>query len=82
LRRLDVRAIKLAGHENQISFIHLFLIGYFIVIVGVGLALWQAGVLNRVAPIWMAIGGIVAVGLGIMLSVSLGKPTLTEELQK
>ncbi len=63
-------------------FIHLYLIGYFIVIVGVGLALWQAGVLNRVAPVWLAIGGIVAAGLGIMLSVSSGKPTVTEELQK
>jgi hypothetical protein len=63
-------------------FIHLFLIGYFILIVGVGLALWQTGVLNRIAPIWIGIGAIVAVGLGIMLSVSSGKPTVTEELQK
>ena len=55
-------------------FIHLFLIGYFIVIVGVGLALWQAGVFNGVAPMWIGIGAIVAVGLGIMLSVSSGKP--------
>jgi hypothetical protein len=51
-------------------------------IVGVGLALWQAGVLNHVAPIWVGIGVIVAVGLGIMLSVSSGKPTVTEALQK
>jgi hypothetical protein len=58
-------------------FIHLFLIGYFIVIVGVGLALWQIGVLARVAPIWMGIAAIVAVGLGIMLSVSSGKPTVS-----
>ncbi len=63
-------------------FIHLFLIGYFILIVGVGLALWQTGVLNRVAPIWIGIGTIIAVGLGIMLSVSSGKPTVTEEFQK
>jgi hypothetical protein len=63
-------------------FIHLFLIGYFILIVGVGLALWQTGVLNRVAPIWIGIGAIIAVGLGIMLSVSSGKPTVTEEFQK
>jgi hypothetical protein len=55
----------------------LHLIGYFIVVVGVGLALWQAGVLNRIAPIWLAIGVIVAVGLGIMLSVSSGKPAVT-----
>jgi hypothetical protein len=57
-------------------FIHLYLIGYFILVVGVGLALWQAGILNRVAPIWLAIGVIVAVGLGIMLSVSSGKPAV------
>jgi len=63
-------------------FIHLFLVGYFILIVGVSLALWQTGVLNRVAPIWIAIGAIVAVGVGIMLSVSSGKPTVTEEFQK
>ena len=63
-------------------FIHLFLLGYFILIVGVGLALWQTGVLSRVAPIWIGIGAIVAVGLGIMLSVSSGKPTVTEEFQK
>ena len=63
-------------------FIHLFLVGYFILIVGVGLALWQTGVLSRVAPIWIGIGALVAVGLGIMLSVSSGKPTVTEEFQK
>jgi hypothetical protein len=73
---------QLAGHEDQMRFIHVFLIGYFILIVGVGLALWQAGILNRVAPIWMVIGTIVAVGLGIMLSVSSGRPTVTEALQK
>jgi len=63
-------------------FIHLYLIGYFILVVGVGLALWQAGVLNRVAPIWLVIGAIVVVGLGIMLSVSSGKPAVAEELHK
>jgi hypothetical protein len=56
------------------KFIHLFLIGYFVLVVGVTLALWQTGVLNRVTPIWIAIGVIVAVGVGIMMSVSLGKP--------
>ena len=63
-------------------FIHLFLIGYVLLIAGIGLALWQAGILNRIAPIWIFIAAIVAVGLGIMLSVSSGKPTVTEEFQK
>jgi hypothetical protein len=63
-------------------FIHLFLIGYFIVILGIGLALYQTGVLGRVAPIWIGVGVLVAIGVGIMLSVSSGKPTVTEELEK
>jgi uncharacterized membrane protein len=62
-------------------FINLFLIGYFVLIVGVGLALWQSGVLNRVPGIWIAIAIIIAVGLGIMASVSSGKPTITEEVR-
>jgi hypothetical protein len=61
------------------KFIHLFLVGYFVLIVGVSLALWQTGVLNRVAPIWIAIGLIVAVGIGIMMSVSSGKPAISTE---
>ncbi len=59
-------------------FIQLFLVGYFILIVGVGIALWQTGVFSRVAPIWVGIGILVAIGVGIMLAVSSGKPTSTE----
>ena len=62
-------------------FIHLFLVGYFILALGVGLALWQTGVLSRVTPIWIGVGALVAIGLGIMLSVSSGKPTVSEEVQ-
>jgi len=62
-------------------FIHLFLAGYFILALGVGLALWQTGVLGRVAPIWVGVGALVVVGVGIMLSVSSGKPTVSEEIE-
>jgi hypothetical protein len=65
-----------------VRFIHLFLIGYFILIVGISVALWQTGVLSHVAPIWIGVGALVAIGVGIMLSVSTGKPTVTEEFQK
>jgi hypothetical protein len=58
------------------KFIHLFLIGYFVLLVGVGLALWQMGILRHVAPIWIGIGLIVAAGVGIMASVSSGKPAV------
>ena len=58
-------------------FINMYLIGYFILIIGICLALWQSGVLDSVAPIWIGIGAIVAVGDGIMMAVSSGKPTGT-----
>jgi hypothetical protein len=63
-------------------FIHLFLVGYFILAIGLGMALWQTGVLSRVAPIWVAIGALVVIGLGIMLAVSSGKPDISEEITK
>ncbi len=60
-------------------FIHLFLVGYFVLVVGAALALWKAGVLAHVSGVWVAIGMIIAVGLGIMLAVSAGKPAVTQE---
>jgi hypothetical protein len=60
-------------------FIHLYLIGYFILILGAGLALWQAGILERLSGVWLAVAALVAVGLGIMLAVSSARPTITHE---
>jgi hypothetical protein len=56
-------------------FIHLYLIGYFILILGAGLALWQAGALARLPAIWILIAALVVVGLGIVLAVTSAKPT-------
>jgi hypothetical protein len=61
----------------NMRFIHLFLVGYFVLVLGVGLALWQAGIWSRVPPTWIGIAAVLALGLGVMLSVSSGKPTLT-----
>lgn len=58
-------------------FINLFLVGYFILIVGLGLALWQTGLLGRISAIWIVIGCIIAIGVGIMGAVSSGKPTVS-----
>ena len=60
-------------------FIHLYLVGYFILVVGAVLALWQAGVFAHVSAIWLAIGALIVFGLGIMLAVTAGKPTVTRE---
>lgn len=54
----------------RMKFLNLYLVGYFILLVGAGLALWQAGVLDDIPPIWQGIAAIVAVGLGIMLAVA------------
>jgi hypothetical protein len=51
-------------------FIHLYLIGYFILVIGAGLALWQAGVIRYISPVWLAITALIVVGLGILLAVS------------
>jgi hypothetical protein len=59
------------------KFINMYLIGYFILVVGICLALWQSGALNNIAPVWIGIGALVAVGIGIMMAVSSGKPTGT-----
>jgi hypothetical protein len=56
-------------------FIHLYLIGYFVLVVGAGLALWQAGVLQRISAIWILIGSLIVIGLGILLAVTSVRPT-------
>lgn len=59
-------------------FINLFLVGYALLVIGGGIALWQLGVLSRMSPIWIVVGTLVAVGVGIMLAVFSGKPAVTE----
>jgi hypothetical protein len=58
-------------------FLKIYLIGYFILLLGAGLALWQAGILRQVPGVWLAIGAIIAIGLGIMLAVATGRPAVT-----
>jgi hypothetical protein len=63
-----------------VRFIHIYLIGYFILLLGASLALWQAGVWARIPGVWLAISAIIAVGLGIILAVTSARPTvLTRE---
>jgi hypothetical protein len=60
-------------------FVNIYLVGYFVLVIGAVLALWQAGVLARISGTWVAIGLLIAIGLGIMLAVSAGKPEITRE---
>jgi hypothetical protein len=60
-------------------FVNIYLIGYFLLVIGALAALWYGGVLRHISPIWIIIGLVIAVGLGVMLSVSAGKPEITRE---
>jgi len=60
-------------------FVHLFLIGYFILVVGATMALWKAGILAHVSGTWLAISAVIVIGLGIMVAVSSAKPEITRE---
>ena len=60
-------------------FINAYLIGYFILVLGALAALWYGGVLRHISPMWILIGLVIALGLGIMLSVTAGKPEITRE---
>jgi hypothetical protein len=60
-------------------FVHIYLIGYFVLLLGALAALWYGGVLQQISVTWILIGLLIAVGLGIMLAVSAGKPEITRE---
>jgi len=60
-------------------YVHLYLIGYFILIVGALAALWYGGALRHISATWILIGLVIAVGLGVMLAISAGKPEITRE---
>jgi len=62
-----------------VRFVHLYLIGYFVLVVGAILALWQSGALGRVGGAWFVIGMIIALGLGIVLAVTSARPTMSRE---
>ncbi|MBK8595057.1 MAG: hypothetical protein IPP07_04095 [Holophagales bacterium] len=49
---------------------NLYFLGYVVLLGGLVAALWKIGVLERVGAGWTAIGIVIAVGLGIMVSVS------------
>jgi hypothetical protein len=61
------------------KFINLYLLGFFVLVLGAVLALWHGGVLAHVSGAWIAIALVIIVGLGVMFAVTAGKPTITEE---
>jgi hypothetical protein len=60
-------------------FVNIYLIGYFLLVVGALAALWYGGVLRQISATWILIGLVIAIGLGVMLAVSAGKPEISRE---
>ncbi|MGE0445640.1 MAG: hypothetical protein AB7P99_10465 [Vicinamibacterales bacterium] len=58
-------------------FLKIYLVGYFLLLTGALWALWQSGILAEIPGVWIAIGALVAVGLGIMLAVASSRPAIT-----
>lgn len=52
------------------KWMRMYLVGYVLVLAGLGAAMWKLGVIERVGPAWTAIGLVIAIGLGVMISVS------------
>ena len=52
------------------KWVNVYLVGYVIFIIGVIAALAKLGVIERVGAGWTAIGVVIALGLGIMFSIS------------
>ena len=77
-RRVLFSSCVLTG-SSAVRFIHLYLVGYFLLVLGACLVLWQAGVLARVPVSWLLISGIVVVALGVLLAVTSVGPTVTRE---
>jgi hypothetical protein len=48
----------------------MYFVGFILLIGGLLGALWKLGVLSRIDPAWTAIGLVIVIGLGIMVSVT------------
>jgi hypothetical protein len=51
------------------KWVSLFLAGYVVFLTGVAAALWKLGIIERIGAGWTAIGLVIAIGIGVMLSI-------------
>ena len=47
-----------------------FFVGYVLLLAGIAAALWKVGVLANVSGGWIAIGTVIALGVGLMVAVA------------
>ena len=60
----------------------IYLLGFTLLVIGVLLALWKSGVLANISPMWIAIGLVIAFGIGIMIAVTHSSDRKTIEIDR
>jgi hypothetical protein len=60
--------------------LRIYLVGSFVLVLGAVLALWQAGVLAQISLVWIAIGLLLAIGLGVILAVTSTRPPISTHI--
>jgi hypothetical protein len=58
-------------------FLTIYLVGYFVLLIGAAWALWESGILGEIPGVWIGIAAIIAIGFGIMLAVASSRPAVT-----
>jgi len=51
------------------TFLRIYLVGYFLLFLGALVALWQGGVLSQIPAAWVALASAVVVALGMLLAL-------------
>ena len=56
--------------DAGMTFVRIYLVGYFLLFFGALAALWQSGVLSQLPGEWVAVTALAAVGFGVLLAVA------------
>jgi hypothetical protein len=59
-----------------------FFLGYVLLLAGLLAALWKLGVLQNVSAVWIGIGALIAVGVGLMVAVANSGRKETIQIEK
>jgi len=64
------------------KWMQMYMVGFVIVLGGLIAAMWKLGVIERVGAGWTAIGIVIAIGLGIMVSIASSGKKETLEIDR
>jgi hypothetical protein len=56
--------------EEPMKWMGIYLLGYVLLLAAVLLTLWKTGILATIAPFWIGVGLLAALGIGIMVAVA------------